>query len=299
MTIPNKENFCGGNFKDWLEVMLTPDCNGICSWCIDKDGFRPEKKATVLELIDIIINIKKQNIILLGGEPTLYKELKRLIYTLFLNGRNVYITTNGSNLNIPFITANFNGLFGINISIHDYNLNENKKITGINLNENELKTSVIKLKEMGISEIRLNCNCIIGNIDSEKKAINYINFAKEIGINSVRFSELKNNKDKFIGLEKMFNFKYELNPNPFLDGCNKKTIINGVNVSLRQMCGMQTELRERPENPKQILKKVLFYDGILYDGWPTYKTEFEKTKKLYKKELNKRKDIETGGGCVY
>ena len=39
-SIPNKLNFCGGNFQDWLEVMLTPACNGKCSWCIEKNGYR-------------------------------------------------------------------------------------------------------------------------------------------------------------------------------------------------------------------------------------------------------------------
>ena len=27
---PNKNNFCGGNYEDWLEVKLTGNCNGKC-----------------------------------------------------------------------------------------------------------------------------------------------------------------------------------------------------------------------------------------------------------------------------
>jgi len=25
---PYYKNFCGGNYQDWLEVMLLPECNG-------------------------------------------------------------------------------------------------------------------------------------------------------------------------------------------------------------------------------------------------------------------------------
>jgi hypothetical protein len=42
---PNKNNFCGGNFQDWLEVNLTDKCNGKCVWCIEKAGYHPEKHA--------------------------------------------------------------------------------------------------------------------------------------------------------------------------------------------------------------------------------------------------------------
>ena len=42
---PHEKNFCGGNFQDWLEVNLTPTCNGNCKWCVEKIGWQPKKHA--------------------------------------------------------------------------------------------------------------------------------------------------------------------------------------------------------------------------------------------------------------
>lgn len=53
--LPNKNNFCGGNFSDWIEVMLIDKCNGNCSWCIEKEGYKPKKIVAWQELVDVII----------------------------------------------------------------------------------------------------------------------------------------------------------------------------------------------------------------------------------------------------
>jgi hypothetical protein len=39
---PHPDNFCGGAFQDWVEVMLTEKCNGKCPWCVEKLGWHPE-----------------------------------------------------------------------------------------------------------------------------------------------------------------------------------------------------------------------------------------------------------------
>jgi len=96
-----------------------------------------------------------------------------------------------------------------------------------------------------------------------------------MGVSYVRFAELKIDKDNFVDLAKVFEYQYGLNDDPFVNRCWQNTVINDVNVNFRQMCGMQTNLRVKPENPEQILKKVLYYDGILYDGWRQVKEKKE------------------------
>lgn len=266
---PNKKNFCGGNFQDWLEVNLLEKCNGKCSWCVEKHGFHPKEHVDWIEIVEGILKAKKKNVILLGGEPTLHKKLYRIVGYLASEGINVYLTTNGSHLSDKFI-FNFIGMKGINISIHDYDLDKNEHITGIKI-EN-LKRSIWMLHGFNI-KVRLNCNCIKGHIDSKKQIKKYIEWAKMVGADSVRFAELKFDEENFVDLAKILNHKYGLNDDPFKHGCNNDVVIDRMNVNFRQMCGLQTSARPLPINPEQCKKKVLYYDGKIYDGWQLTKKE--------------------------
>lgn len=264
--IPNPKNFCGGNFQDWLEVNLTDKCNGKCSWCIEKNGFHPQFRAEWWVIAEQALKSQKKNIILLGGEPTLRDGLMELIRILNAAGRKVWITTNGSKLNRDFAKYILSDITGINISIHDSDLNKNRDITGINLNEYDLRSANSYFNDNKIS-VRLNCNCIAGHVDSIDAIEKYIEFAKRINANKVRFAELKLDEENFVDLAKVLNYKYGLNDNPFVNGCNSDAVINDMPVNFRQMCGLQTSRREQPTNPEQALKTVLYYDGEFYNGW--------------------------------
>jgi organic radical activating enzyme len=314
---PNSKNFCGGAFPDWLEVNLTDKCNGKCSWCIEKTGYHPKIKASWEVIADAAISHGALNIILLGGEPTLYKNIKPLVAKLITANRQVWMTTNGSLLTPAFVKENLIGLLGINISIHHYNLGNNKEITGLKIDYHNLTKSVDLLHEHKTS-VRLNCNCINGHIDSVDKIVHYIAFAKIVGADKVRFAELKQDNNGFVDLAKILNYKYGTNDNPFILGCNSDAVINGMPINFRQMCGLQTTRREKPHNPRGIMKKVLYYDGKLYNGWQTQEvmkmtTKMTNEKKVTKKELlekiksleKKVKDLEkkshseSGGFCQY
>jgi len=264
--IPNKKNFCGGAFPDWLEVNLIKECNGRCSWCIERDGYHPDKVAEWWEIAEQALKHGAQNIILLGGEPTLYHDIKPLIKVLSAAGRDVWITTNGSRLSVDYVRNKIAGIKGINISVHHYSLPRNYEITGLLLHEGTLKAVIEELHLAG-ANVRMNCNCIAGEIDSVSEIEQYVEFAKRIGADKIRFAELKQDGGGFVDLAKILNYKYGLNDNPFIHGCNNDAIINGMPVNFRQMCGLQTSRRVEPENPQQVLKKVLYYDGKIYDGW--------------------------------
>ncbi|KKP30809.1 MAG: hypothetical protein UR21_C0024G0002 [Candidatus Woesebacteria bacterium GW2011_GWC2_31_9] len=271
--LPNKNNFCGGNFFDWIEVMLIDKCNGTCSWCIENEGYKPKKVATWQKLLEKLIQSNKKNIIFLGGEPTLYKDLRLLITNLYLVNKNTYITTNGSLLCAEYIENNLPGLTGINISIHHYHLGMNKQITGIKLEEYLFRSAISKAKELNI-KVRLNCNVIKKYIDNENEVNKYIEFAKNIGANNVRFAELKHDDKNFIDMAEILNYKYGLNDDPFSNGCIRDVVINNMPINFRQMCGLQTTKRIVPEN------QVLYYDGNFYNGWQAEKEEdMKKTKK--------------------
>jgi len=262
-SIPNPKNFCGGNFQDWLEVNLIEKCNAKCSWCIECGGFHPEYHATTQEMIDVILKTEKTNIILLGGEPLLYKEIETLIDKLFNSDRNVYVTTNGLLLTKEFVREKLWGLVGINISIHDFDLIQNQSITGIKLNEKILIEAIEQSEHLGI-DIRLNCNLIKGHIDSYGEILEYVRWAKRIGADKIRFAELKDDENNFIDASKIIP---GLNNDPFKEGCWTDLIIEEMPVNFRQMCGLQTKCRPKPINPKRFAKDVVYYDGKVYHGW--------------------------------
>ena len=172
-TIPHTKNFCGGNFQDWLDVMLTPKCNGKCSFCIEKTGFKPTESVNWAVLGDAIIKANKTNILLLGGEPTLYPALPELIIFLKQMKKNITITTNGGKLMNEDFLRYLQGVSAVNISIHHYELSTNREITGIPLTTYGLQTAVNKLHSMG-AKVRINCNCISGYIDSEVQIHRFI-----------------------------------------------------------------------------------------------------------------------------
>lgn len=261
---PHLNNFCGGAFQDWLEVNLLPECNGKCSWCIEHDGYHPTTKVSWEIIAEQAVQSKKTNIILLGGEPTLYADIDNIITYLNLHKCKVWITTNGGLLTPNYILSKLNGITGINISIHNHNLDENKKITGIRIRN--LKEVIDSLHSIGIN-VRLNCNCISGYIDSFESIKSYIDFAKSVGADKIRFAELKFEEDNFVDLAKVFDYQFGLNDDPFTYGCIRDIIIDGMPVNIRQMCGLQTTKRPCPINPKQFPKTVLYYDGKFYDGW--------------------------------
>lgn len=320
--IPNCNNFCSGAFPNWLEVNLIEQCNAHCSWCIERDGYHPTEKAEWWVIATKALKHGAQNIILLGGEPTLYKNIKPLISILKAAKRDVWLTTNGSLLTAEYVKCTIAEVTGINISIHHYNLEKNQGITGIAIDKINLMESIATLQSTRAS-IRMNCNCINGEIDSIDEIIKYIEFAKMLGANKVRFAELKQDDNKFVDLAKIMNYKYGLNDNPFTDGCNSDVVINEMPINFRQMCGLQTTRRLIPNDPKQVLKEVLYYDGNIYNGWQTAKKEKIVTdKKLvelledvargkksvaevsleFGKEIGKVKEVvksESGGGCQY
>ena len=248
--------------------MLTKECNGSCDWCIEKDGYHPKEQVGWKKIARAIIGCGKTNIILLGGEPTLYKDLDKLIPLLSALELNTYITTNGSQVTADYI-CRLVGLKGLNISIHHYDLVANRDITGIEINEKQLQYAIIFCKKYNIT-VRMNCNLISGNIDSETKILSYIAWAQSIGADNIRFSELKQS-NLFVDAAKIFNYKYGLNDDPFVCGCSTDANIGGMPVSFRQMCGLQTPERKKPVNPEQKNKQVLYYDGVLYNGWQSNK----------------------------
>jgi len=280
---PNENNSCGGNFQDWLEVMLTPKCNGKCNWCVEKDGYKPKEEAAWYKLLRLMLSTGRDNFLLLGGEPTLYRNVDFIISSLRRHRKNVFLTTNGSQLDAHFAKYRLDGLTGLNISIHHYDLGKNKRITGIGLEPLKLHAAIKWLKKHCGTRTRFNCNLIKGCIDSDKEMRRYVDFAKSYGADNVRFSELQEADEQFVDLAKTLNYKYGLNDDPYKYGCHSRTMMRGLPVNFKQMCGFLTKNRPMPNTTFRLGKIILYYNGVFYDGWQGRSEEMKKARKPKKK----------------
>lgn len=265
MTKPHPNNACAAAYTDWLEVHLLPECNAKCVWCVESDGFCPDEKA---EWTDLVVAIKEHdatNIILLGGEPTLHPNVGDIIDALSEYGKKVWLTTNGSMLTPVFVRQKLRNLTGLNISIHHHE--RNHEITGIDLDFDNMVESIEVLHDYEV-EIRLNCNCIKGYIDSARAMRQFVTYAFGLGADKVRFAELKVADGDFIDLiELCQDLGHTLPDEPYTGGCSTDIKIGCMPVNIRTMCGFQTPHRSKPVNPVQHCKDVMYRDGQLYNGW--------------------------------
>lgn len=265
---PFYKNSCSGYYsKDWLEVMLTPKCQAKCIWCVERSGFHPDHVASWRDIVNKALQTEAKNIILLGGEPTLYTPLKEIVSTLSAEKRNVYLTTNGALLTPDFVNTNLKGLYGVNISIHSDSKEENDKIVGLKIHYDKLFAAIQALKAQG-TRVRFNCNLIHGYIDSASRIKQYVVSAKMMGADTVRFAELKTDTGEFVSLDPILEyFTGQTFGDPYTTGCSHDIEICGVECSFRRMCGLQTPFRKRPDAEQQVKNQVLYYDANLYQGW--------------------------------
>jgi len=263
---PNENNACSGRYRDWLEVNLTPSCNARCEWCVERRGWHPTARASWQDLVAAALSTGATNVILLGGEPTLHPNFREIVAGLVGKVR-VWVTTNGSLLTPRWVRDNLAGVHGVNVSIHSDDLEENREITGLSLRKWSLLFAFGELADLG-AIVRLNCNCIRGYVDSRERVLRYVEFAADMVAGSVRFAELKFDDERFVDLAALFPGEHGLNGDPFRLGCSTDSMINGMPVNFRQMCGLQTTRRPCPENPEfGVPGGVLYYDGNLYSGW--------------------------------
>jgi molybdenum cofactor biosynthesis enzyme MoaA len=205
-------------FANWMEVMLLPECNGSCAWCVEKGGFRPNHRATWCKMVEAMKLSGKRNIMLLGGEPTLHPNLWEIIDGAARSGLRVHMTTNGSRLNRKFVQRNLVSLTGLNVSIMSDDLEKSRRETGISLCEGDLREAVGALTERGV-RVRFNCNLLKGCIDSKAGVHRYVKWARAMGASEVRLAEMKGYEDRFVDLFDLFGNRWGLNRDPFTEGC--------------------------------------------------------------------------------
>jgi len=194
------KNYCMGAMGPRMVIKVNNSCNGKCYFCVGHEN-KPLPTVDVKELIAKAIDLKAYpNVLILGGEPTLYPHLEELVKGIYPYKNKITITTNGSNLSclLPIIQY----LDKLIVSIMHYDKEKNKNIVGVDL-ENDGK--LIKTFAAINPKLKLRVNCVmlqngIATINDMKEMAKYV---KNIGFNSLRFSEVTSSKlydDNFVNI---------------------------------------------------------------------------------------------------
>lgn len=181
----------------YLDIVLTDFCNANCNFCIgdlihdklscDIDIFKQKIQYAVN-------NLNVDEVLLLGGEPTVSKHLLPLISWLTkIDLKKIIITTNGIRLaqDEMFRKQLFSsGLTNINISFMSIDNNEQKSVTNSKyvLSLNDLKNIYEDAKENNVS-VRINNNIYMNNNDTLEKIILFYDSVK-LYCDSVKFSPI-------------------------------------------------------------------------------------------------------------
>ena len=258
-------NQCAGIYGKCLNIKITNDCPGNCYFCIERDGYKPPM-ASVESVINQANALDEyQTVLILGGEPFAYPYLSKLL--MGLKKREVYITTNGGSfgrINVeqisPYIT-------GLNISIHSYLEAENNQILQTEVSFESLKRYIDAFQSNGVP-VRFNTILLDSGINTKEKMQKMLEFSKNMGVKWVRFSELQFENNGFVFAKDVFE---GIHQDPYLEGCNQNFLIDGINVTVRQSCGIVSRMKPFPkeglmrENKADSL--VMYPNGEVYHGW--------------------------------
>lgn len=209
----DKEWLVYGNVN--LSIFITDKCNAKCDFCVAElryvDGGNIYVKPTIQDdeeyfsrIEEIIIRLKPLNlsVSVTGGEPTHCKRIRRVCELLKKhNIRKKTITTNGTGLlndagdgKIVLDVLIENGFQHLNISRahHDSKANHRLMRYGgriVELTDENLSAISNKANANGL-RVRLSCVLTKEGIHTIPEMKEYMDFAKQMGIDNVVFREL-------------------------------------------------------------------------------------------------------------
>ncbi|MFA5359566.1 MAG: radical SAM protein [Patescibacteria group bacterium] len=155
---------------------LTPNraCNNRCSWCYAKST-NFNDKILGLELAEKLINLLKElgveTVIILGGEPTLYKHLPDLIKKIINAGIQPAVVSNGrrfADFNYAKTIAN-TGINSVGFSIKGANKQQYLELTGRD-GYDEMMRGRHNLDKLGV-ETEFSVTLVNGIIESMEELV--------------------------------------------------------------------------------------------------------------------------------
>ena len=182
-----------GRVGDDLRVSVTDKCNFRCTYCMPAEGLPWLPKAEILtfeeiaRLVSVFVGLGVSEIKLTGGEPTVRRELPKLVAMLRAACPDVEMsmTTNGyllDRLAAPLARA---GLDRVTVSCDSLLRHRFAEMTRRDALEQVLG-GLRAAEEAGLTPIKVNCVVIAGTNDDE--LVDFARFSRASG-HEVRFIE--------------------------------------------------------------------------------------------------------------
>jgi len=179
---------------EYVRISLTDRCNLRCRYCMPEHGIEKLRHediltfAEILRVVQALASLGVRKVRLTGGEPLIRRGIVDLVREIrAVPGiEQVVVTTNGvllDELAEPLVNA---GLSGVNISLDTLQAETFTSITRRPLFD-KVRNGILRLQELGLSNIKFNCVPIAGVNESEIPALAAI--ARDHAV-KVRFIEL-------------------------------------------------------------------------------------------------------------
>lgn len=200
LVVRNKKWLVHDNINLYINPSLI--CNADCGFCIAKTDDKLVCKKMLnsekyIEKLDEVLSILKPvdpSVSICGGEPCLDDKLVNILALLKKQRvRKPILGTNGSGIleNPELLRAiNSSSLEHINLSRHHFDEDKNQIIMKIKkfISNVDLRKIIDSIDKK--IRIRLQCNLLKGEVDSLEDCIKYLDWAIELGIANVAFSQL-------------------------------------------------------------------------------------------------------------
>jgi molybdenum cofactor biosynthesis protein A len=182
-----------GRRHTYLRISVTDRCNLRCRYCMPAEGLPWLERADVLSFEEIerltrlFVSLGVTKLRLTGGEPTVRRELPRLIERLagIPGVESLLMTTNGWTLARHAETYRNAGLTGLNVSIDSLKAEKYKEITRFE-GLDRVMEGLDRAAEQGFEPLKVNVVLMAGV--NEDELLDFIELARDRPIN-VRFIE--------------------------------------------------------------------------------------------------------------
>ena len=205
-----------GRFHNYLRMSLTERCNLRCVYCMPEEGIELTPKSQLLTT-DQYINLARtfvkcgvDKIRLTGGEPSIYKDIKRVVRELGemkSNGlKKLSMTSNGIVLHRYLDEFKESGLDSLNISL-DTLVAPKFELFARRPGFNQVMKSIDKAIYLNY---KLKVNTVMMNGKNDDELLNFVEWVKDkpINIRFIEYMPFDNNKWQY---SKMFTYKDMMN----------------------------------------------------------------------------------------
>ncbi|MCP4986010.1 MAG: radical SAM protein [Colwellia sp.] len=185
-----------------FSIVMAGGCNAKCDFCFNNDQPKLptlEKDKYISNLMNTlhVLDDRFYQISITGGEPLLspyFNEVFTLIPYFRTKYTNVLLTTNGTGL-LDKIEKVSNAVDHINISRHHFDEAKNNAIFkgSYSMTDNELTDIIDAYGKKGID---ISVNCVITDSTTREFIDSYIKWARNIGVEAVRFRKENGTLDK-------------------------------------------------------------------------------------------------------